>query len=85
MVAGSIDPSLPFIKARSVEALTADYKTQDEAKQAISDKLSKFYSDKYPQIASAKADSIKNSIAEVQRIYSTTFFPTMKVQLENAS
>src|SRR6516162_7337737 len=79
MVAASIDPTLPFIKAQSVEALTADYKTQDEAKQAISDKLSKFYSDKYRQIASAKADSIKNSIAEVQRIYSTTFFPTMKV------
>lgn len=79
MAAGSIDPNLPFIKAQSVEALTADYKTQDEAKQAISDKLNKFYTDKYPQVASAKADSIKNSIAEVQRIYSTTFFPTMKV------
>jgi nitrate/TMAO reductase-like tetraheme cytochrome c subunit len=79
MAAGSIDPSLPFIKAQSVEALTAEYKTQDEGKQAIADKLSKFYSDKYPQVASAKADSIKNSIAEVQRIYATTFFPTMKV------
>ena len=30
MVAGCIDPSLPFIKAQGVEVLTADYKTQDE-------------------------------------------------------
>jgi len=79
MAAGSIDLSLPFIKAQSVEALTAEYKTQDEAKQAIADKISQFYTDKYPQIASAKADSIRNSIREIQRIYSVTFFPTMKV------
>jgi len=79
MAAGSINPSLPFIKAQSVEALTAEYKTQDEAKQAIADKISQFYTDKYPQIASAKADSIQNSIGEIQRIYSVTFFPTMKV------
>ncbi len=79
LVAGSVDSSLPFIKAQSVEALTADYKDQDEAKQAIADKLNKFYADKYPQIASAKAVSIKNSVGEIQRIYGTTFFPTMKV------
>src|SRR5580704_10242387 len=38
MVAGSIDPSLSFIKAQGVEVLTADYKTQAEATKAIADK-----------------------------------------------
>ena len=79
MMAGSIDPSLPFIKAQGVDVLTADYKSQDEATKAIAEKISKFYADKYPQIASSKADSIKNAVAELQRIYDTTFFPTMKV------
>jgi len=79
MAAASIDPSLPFIKAQGVEALIADYKSHDEAKQAIAEKIPKFYAEKYPQIASAKADSIKNAVTELQRIYSTTFFPTMKV------
>ena len=79
MVAGSIDPTLPFIKAQSVEALTAEYKTQDEATKAIADKLNKFYGDKYPQVVSGKADKLNGAIAEVQRIYQTTFFPTMKV------
>src|SRR5271165_2859676 len=51
MVAGSIDPTLPFIKAQSVDALVGDYKTQDEAKQAISDKINKYYSQKYPQVS----------------------------------
>ena len=56
MVAGSIDPSLPFIKAQGVEALIADYKTQDEGTKAIGEKIPKYYQEKYPQIASAKAD-----------------------------
>ena len=77
--AGSIDIGLPFIKAQGVEALTAEYKTHDEANKAIAEKISKFYADKYPQIASTKADSIKNAVTELQRIYDTTFFPTMKV------
>jgi hypothetical protein len=77
--AGIIDSGLPFIKAQGVEALVADYKTQDEATQAIAEKITKFYAEKYPQIASGKSDSVKNAVAELQRIYSTTFFPTMKV------
>ncbi len=75
----SIDATLPFIKQQSVEVLTADYKTTDEAQNAIADKITKFYQDKYPQIASTKADSVKAAITELQRIYSTTFFPYMRV------
>jgi nitrate/TMAO reductase-like tetraheme cytochrome c subunit len=79
MVAGSIDPSLPFIKAQGVEVLTADYKTQDEATKAIGEKIPKFYADRYSQLASSKAESVKNAVVELQRIYNTTFFPAMKV------
>ena len=79
MAANSIDPSLPFIKAQGVEVLTAEYKTQDEAKKAIAEKIPKFYTEKYPQIASSQADSIKGAVTELQRIYTTTFFPEMKV------
>src|SRR5208283_3719855 len=75
----SLDATLPFIKQQGVEVLTADYKTSDEAQNAIATKITKFYQDKYPQIASAKADSIKGAVVELQRIYSTTFFPYMKV------
>jgi len=75
----SIDATLPYIKKEGVEVLTADYKTSDEAKQAIADKVSRFYQEKYPQIASTKADIVKDAIVELQRIYSTTFFPSMHV------
>jgi nitrate/TMAO reductase-like tetraheme cytochrome c subunit len=75
----SIDPSLPYIKQQGVQVLTADYKTGDEAQKAIADNINKFYQEKYPQIASSKADSVKGAVADLQRIYRTTFFPEMKV------
>lgn len=75
----TIDASLPFIKQQGVQVLTADYKTKDEAEKAIAANLNKFYQDKYPQIASGKSESVKAAVAELQRIYDTTFFPDMKV------
>lgn len=74
-----IDASLPFIKQQGVQVLVADYKTKDEAQKAIATNINKFYQDKYPQIASGKSDSVKGAVAELQRIYDTTFFPDMKV------
>ncbi len=75
----AIDATLPYIKQQGVQVLTAEYKTTDEAENAIAQNINKFYQDKYPQIVSSKAYSIKGSIAELQRIYRTTFFPDMKV------
>lgn len=79
MVAGTIDPTLPFVKAQAVEVLVADYKTQEDGMKAISEKLPKFYQEKYPQIASAQSGKINAATVELKRIYSTTFFPSMKV------
>jgi nitrate/TMAO reductase-like tetraheme cytochrome c subunit len=75
----TIDASLPFIKQQGVQVLTADYKTTDEAQQKIAADISKFYQEKYPQIASGKSESVKGAVAELQRIYRTTIFPDMKV------
>src|SRR5215472_1872954 len=79
MTGHTIDASLPFIKQQGVQVLTADYKTTADAEKAIADDINKFYQGKYPQLTSSKVDSIKGSIAELQRIYRTTFFPDMKV------
>jgi nitrate/TMAO reductase-like tetraheme cytochrome c subunit len=79
MASGAIDIGLPFIKAQGVQALIADYKTEDEALKAIATKIPQFYQDKYPQIASSKPEKIDAAVAELQRIYKTTFFPHMKV------
>lgn len=75
----TIDTTLPYIKQQGVQVLTADYKTTDEAEAKIAQAINKFYQEKYPQIASSKADSVKGAVAELQRIYRTTFFPYMRV------
>ncbi|MFZ0707312.1 MAG: NapC/NirT family cytochrome c [Candidatus Korobacteraceae bacterium] len=79
MALNVIDTSLPYIKHQGVEVLTADYKTSAEAQKAIPEKINAFYQQKYPQIASSKANSINAAIKELQRIFGTTFFPEMHV------
>ena len=75
----AIDATLPFIKQQGVHVLTTDYKTSADAQKAIAENITKFYQEKYPQIASSKADSVKQAVTELQRIYSTTFFPEMNL------
>ena len=79
LLARRLDSSLPFIKQQSVEALTAEYKTTDEATQAIATKLENFYQQKYPDIFKAKQLEVRNAIGEVQRIFRSSIFPEMKV------
>src|SRR5271167_3928220 len=75
----AIDATLPFIKPQGVQVLTADYKTSADAQKAIAENITKFYQEKYPQIALDKAASINAAVVELQRIYSTTFFPEMNL------
>ena len=79
LLAGRIDSSLPFIKQQAVTVLTADYNTNDQAKQAINTALEKFYTEKYADIWKTRQGSVRAAIGEVQRIYETTIFPEMKV------
>ncbi len=74
LVAHRLDVSTPFIKQQAVAALTAEYKSDDEAKQGIAKSLNDFYASK--NVDKAKLDS---AIKEVQRIYSVSIFPYMRV------
>jgi hypothetical protein len=64
MATGRIDPKLPNIKKKAVEALTTEYSSTEEANTKIAGHLANF-------------DAA--TIAEVQKIYSQNFFPKMKV------
>jgi len=79
MLATRIDPSLPFIKQQAVTVLAADYKSTEEALNAIARDLPAFYQSKYPDLYSSKQPQIKAAVAEVQRIYQNSIFPEMKV------
>jgi len=77
-VAGRLDPSLPYLKKQSVEILSRPYNTTPEAVSGIAASLNDFYRTNYPDVYANKRKSIDGSVAEVQRIFQTYFFPEMK-------
>jgi len=76
--ANKLDISLPFLKARAVEALSKPYETNDEAVNTIAADIDGYYKSTYADVYAGKKDAIIASIAELQRIYQTYFFPEMK-------
>ncbi len=78
LAAGNIDPSLPFIKAKAVEALTQEYSTEDQALGAIAARLDDYYRTSHGDVYNSRRDAVNAASAEVQRIYKTYFFPEMK-------
>jgi hypothetical protein len=77
-LAGRLDTSIPFLKRQSVAVLSAEYETTSQALESIDRGLNEFYRTNYPDVYAQKAEVIKTSVAEVQRIFQTYFFPEMK-------
>lgn len=77
-VAGKLDPSIPYLKRKSVEVLSQQYATTPDAVNAIAAQLNDFYRTNYKDVYAQKQDAIKNAVNEVQRIFQTYFFPEMK-------
>ena len=76
--AGRLDPSLPYLKRQTVEALNKPYATEDDAVKTIAESLDGFYRTNYGALYAEKPDAIKAAIGETQRIFKTYFFPEMK-------
>jgi nitrate/TMAO reductase-like tetraheme cytochrome c subunit len=74
-----IDASLPFIKQQAVAALTASYKTTNEAVRGIANSVQSYYEKSYPDLAKTRQLDIRNAVEEVQRVYQRTTFPEMKL------
>jgi nitrate/TMAO reductase-like tetraheme cytochrome c subunit len=79
LLSHKIDASLPYIKQQAVAALTASYKTTNEAVQGIANALQSYYEKSYPDLAKTRQLDIRNAVEEVQRIYQRTTFPEMKL------
>ncbi|MEP7148023.1 MAG: NapC/NirT family cytochrome c [Acidobacteriota bacterium] len=78
LTAGKLDVSLPYIKARAVDVLSAPYTTNEEALAAIEKGLTDFYRTSYPEVFASKAESIRRAVTEIKQVYQTYFFPEMK-------
>ena len=69
MAMGRIDPSMPWAKAKVVEALAAPYSTREEAHE----KITAFLRAEYPD--DKRVDAL---VKETLAIYGVNFFPEMK-------
>jgi hypothetical protein len=77
-VAGRMDPSIPYLKRKSVEVLSLSYETTPQALATIDKNLNEFYRSNYSEVYAQKQEAIKGAVTEVQRIFQTYFFPEMK-------
>ncbi len=74
-----INPKLPFIKSVAVEALEKPYTDKPTAIDSIAIFVKDFYNSNYPDIAKTMKPAIDSSIAEIQKIYSRNYYPSMNV------
>ena len=79
LLTGLIDSTLPYIKQQAVHALSQNYSSKENAKNAIATALGAFYLKQYPKVHEEQQDAIKKAISEVQKIYRINIFPEMKV------
>jgi hypothetical protein len=78
MAEGKIDPSIPFIHKKAVDALSAPYATRDEAMKAIA-AIEEDYKRNLFDVYSTNGEKIKQAIVEIQAIYDRTVFHDQKI------
>ncbi|MCC7446709.1 MAG: NapC/NirT family cytochrome c [Anaerolineae bacterium] len=78
LAAGQIPQTIPFIRSRAVELLSAKYTTTDEAMRAF-DALDPYYRDNYADFyATGKADVVK-TIDVLKELYTASNYPEQKL------
>ncbi len=79
MAAGTISPSLPFIKKQAVAILKQSYASNEAAEQAIPAALDRFYREQQPDAYAAHRADITRAGQTLVAIYDRNVFPAMKV------
>jgi hypothetical protein len=79
LLSGTLDRTLPFIKQKSVEVMTADYGSTNEAVAAIAKNLETYYRTDHPAVYASKKAAVAQAVAVVQATFRSTVFPEMKV------
>jgi nitrate/TMAO reductase-like tetraheme cytochrome c subunit len=80
MFAERIDLSLPSIKEKGLELLSAQYSSQEEAQEAISRKLTAFYQEQFGDQYPANRAKVEQAVGEIGRLYKDYFFPAMRAR-----
>jgi len=79
LAAGAFSRTLPFVKSLSVDVLSREYATRDLAHTGIDRDVHAFYSEKYPDVATSRADDVARLVGGLEAIYDQNVFPEMHV------
>lgn len=79
ITAGLIDRELPFVKRESLRIIDAEYESHEAARVIITEELTRFYADNYPELAGENSEAITAAANALGDIYSVNVFPQMKV------
>jgi hypothetical protein len=76
---GTASPTLPFIKKKGMEALTAVYNSREDALQRIPQVIEAFYRDQMPEVYKTRTADVQRSAKAVAGVYERNVFPEMKL------
>ncbi|MGH9787611.1 MAG: NapC/NirT family cytochrome c, partial [Candidatus Acidiferrales bacterium] len=79
LAAARLDPSLPFLKKNSLEALQQSYGSHAEAATVIPARLVEFYRTQYPAAFAAQRPAIDRAGQTLVTIYHRNVFPQMNI------
>jgi hypothetical protein len=82
MITGKIPSSIPMIKRTAMEILKNSFSTVDSAYLAISDGVTSFYKENYPDYYAANKAQVDQAIQSIEDGYSKNTFPVMKVSYD---
>ncbi len=76
---GTVEPSLPWVKAKGLEILQSDYASAEEAGEKIPAALIHYYKKELPDVYTSRREAVEKSAQGLLAIFNRNVFPEMKV------
>ena len=77
--AGDASPTLPFLKKKGMEALTASYASREEALQRIPAFIEAYYRESHPAVYKERMKDVQRAARAVASVYERNVYPDMKL------
>jgi hypothetical protein len=77
--AGDASSTLPFLKKKGVEFLTASYGSREEALKTIPAKIEAYYRDSQAAVYKARQQDVQRAAKAVASVYERNVYPDMKL------
>jgi NapC/NirT cytochrome c family, N-terminal region len=80
LFSGEISPTLPGVKGKALELLTAEYPSQEEALRALPSRLAEHYKTNHAALYGSREAEIRRAGETIAAIYARNVFPDLNVK-----